>query len=218
MSDSSIDLLNIDVGDRLRELRQERSLSMRAVARASGISANALSMIERGRASPSVSTLYKIAESLNVPITAFFRAEPIQQEIVAIKVGDRKRVALHQGIWEGLGGESFIGRMEPFILSLDPGSGSGPFGMLHSGSEFVHCLEGEIVYTVEDKLYHLNPGDSLIFAAHLQHRWVNQTEKLAKVLIVLANFEASERPMEYHLSSNFDTDLELDHYEEDHED
>ena len=70
------DVLSVDVGGRLKELRQERGKSMRALARSSGLSTNALSMIERGRASPSVSTLYKIADALEVPITAFFRVEP----------------------------------------------------------------------------------------------------------------------------------------------
>ncbi len=55
---------------------------MRALARDSGLSTNALSMIERGRTSPSVSTLHKIAEALEVPITAFFRLEPTRQDIV----------------------------------------------------------------------------------------------------------------------------------------
>ena len=67
---------NIDVGLRLRVLREERGVSMRALARRSGLSANALSMIERGLASPSVSTLNKLAMALEVPIMAFFHSEP----------------------------------------------------------------------------------------------------------------------------------------------
>ena len=66
---------SVDVGTRLRQLREDRNMSMRSLATASGLSANALSMIERGRTSPSVSTLYKLADALEVPITAFFRDE-----------------------------------------------------------------------------------------------------------------------------------------------
>lgn len=201
MRESDMDFYSVDVGNRLRELRQERNLSMRAVARASGLSTNALSMIERGRASPSVSTLYKIADALDIPITTFFREEPAQHEIVVCRAGQRKRVNLHQGIWEGLGGESFNGRMEPFMVNLDPGSDSGPYGMLHTGSEFVFCVSGEVEYTIEDQTYLLETGDSLIFAAHLRHKWGNHTDEPAQILIVLANYEAGERPSEFHLSS-----------------
>jgi len=195
------DVLTIDVGARLRQLRQERGKSMRALARASGLSTNALSMIERSRTSPSVSTLYKISEALEVPITAFFRLEPPRQDIVYRKSDERKRVSFAKGIWEGLGGESFIGHVEPFMLTLEPEACSGPFGMLHTGHEFVMCLEGKVEYEVEGQKYILEPGDSLIFAAQLRHRWCNPTKNPAKAIFVLAGFEQGERPSEFHLSS-----------------
>jgi transcriptional regulator with XRE-family HTH domain len=196
------EVLTIDVGARLRQLRTERGKSMRALARSSGLSTNALSMIERGRTSPSVSTLYKLADALGVPITAFFRMEPSRQEIVYCKAPQRKRVTIPNGIWEGLGGEAFSGRVEPFMLTLDPGAGSGPFGMIHTGDEFVLCLEGEIEYEVEEQRFTLGPGDSLIFAAQLRHRWHNPGLSTTKAVIVLAGFGQGERPSEFHISSS----------------
>jgi transcriptional regulator with XRE-family HTH domain len=195
------EILTVDVGDRLRQLRQQRSKSMRQLARLSGLSTNALSMIERGKTSPSVSTLYKLADALEVPITAFFRAEFPRQEVVFRKNGQRKSVAFPNGVWEGLGGESFTERIEPFMVTLEPGAGSGPFGMLHSGSEFVLCLEGQVHYEVENQHFQLELGDSLLFASNLRHRWHNPGQANAKVLIVLAGFEQGERPSEFHVSS-----------------
>ena len=191
----------IDVGSRLRQLRQERGKSMRALARASGLSTNALSMIERARTSPSVSTLYKIADALEVPITAFFRAEPPKQEIVFRKANQRNRVNFPNGVWEGLGGESFVGFVEPFMLKLDRGASSGPFGMLHTGHEFVMCLGGQLEYEVEDQTFLMKPGDSLIFSAQLRHRWHNPGDTEASAIFVLAGFEQGERPSEFHISS-----------------
>ena len=193
--------MTVDVGARLRELRVARGKSMRALARSSGLSTNALSMIERGRTSPSVSTLYKIAEALEVPITAFFRLEPPRQDIVFRKSTERSRVVLTRGLWEGLGGESFIGHVEPFMITLNSGASSGPFGMLHSGHEFVLCLSGSIQYEVEGFLYNLSTGDSLLFAAQLRHRWRNPGPETATAVIVLSGFEQGERPSEFHLSS-----------------
>jgi transcriptional regulator with XRE-family HTH domain len=219
------DVLTVDVGGRLKELRMERGKSMRSLARASGLSTNALSMIERGRASPSVSTLYKLADALGVPITAFFRLEPPKQKIVFRQAAGRKRVVFPKGVWEGLGGEAFVGHVEPFMITLEPGGGSGPFGMLHSGSEFVLCLSGEIEYTIEEETFSLQPGDSLIFAAHLRHTWRNLIDTSSTAIIVLADFEPGERPSEFHLSSGRrneqpiedevdDDDLDLDLDEE----
>lgn len=190
----------MNVGFRLRELRQERELSMRALARLSGLSTNALSMIERGRTSPSVSTLYKLSEALDIPITAFFRTEPPRQSIVFRKAEDRSNVRFQRGLWEGLGGESFIGRVEPFMLTLDGGATSGPHSLVHSGHEFVICLTGLLEYEVEGQRFSLHPGDSLIFASKLRHRWRNPGKLVANVLFVLSGFEQDERPSEFHLS------------------
>jgi len=193
--------ISVDVGGRLRELRQERSMSMRALARASGLSANALSMIERGRTSPSVSTLYKLADAMGIPITAFFRQEPPRQDIVFRKADERTRVPFMRGIWEGLGGEAFIGRVEPFMLTLESGASSGPFGIVHTGHEFVLCLRGQLEYQVEDQRFILESGDSLLFAAQLKHRWRNSGKTVCNAMFVLSNFEHDEHPSEFHISS-----------------
>lgn len=190
----------MDVGVRLRELRTERGLSMRALARLSGLSTNALSMVERGKTSPSVSTLYKLSEALEVPITAFFRTEPPREAIVFRKADRRSRVEFQRGLWEGLGGESFVGRVEPFMLTLEGGATSGPHSLVHSGHEFVICLKGQLEYEVEGQRYSLQPGDSLLFASKLHHRWRNPGKTVANVLFVLSGFALDERPSEYHLS------------------
>src|SRR3972149_1977854 len=93
---------SVNVGNRLRELRDEHKISMRGLAAKSGLSANALSMIERGKTSPSVSTLYKLADAWGVDITAFL-GEPVErQPIVFVKAQERPRVAFQRGLWEDL--------------------------------------------------------------------------------------------------------------------
>ncbi len=196
------DAISVDVGSRLRILRQERGMSMRALARASGLSANALSMIERGRTSPSVSTLYKLSEAMEIPITAFFRNLPPKNEIVFRKATERTRVPFLRGIWEGLGGEFFVGRMEPFMLTLESGATSGPFGIVHSGHEFVLCIRGQLEYLVGSKRFFLESGDSLLFSANLRHRWRNPGKTVTNAVFVLAGFEQDESPSEFHITSS----------------
>jgi len=192
---------SIKVGVRLRDLRQERGMSMRSLARLSGLSTNALSMIERSLTSPSVSTLYKIADALNIPITAFFRSDFPRQDIVFRKASERSQVDMPRGTWEGLGGETFSGGVEPLLFNLDVGANSGQFNMLHGGHEFVLCLSGSLEYEVEKQRFMLEPGDSLLFAARLEHRWRNANKGPTKVLIVLSGFGKSDRPSEFHVYS-----------------
>jgi transcriptional regulator with XRE-family HTH domain len=194
--------LLVDIADRLRELREERSLSMRTLAVKSGLSANALSMIERGKTSPSVSTLYKLAEAMGVPITTFFSPTSTRKRVVFIKYNERTRVSIPGGIWEGLGGEQFVGRVEPFILTLEPGAGSGERAMVHTGHEFVFCLRGNIEYTVEEQVFSMEAGDSILFSANLEHRWRNIGNTDANILIVLSNFMEGDRPSAVHLEKD----------------
>jgi transcriptional regulator with XRE-family HTH domain len=189
----------VNVGENLQRLRTERGFSMRSLAKSSGLSANALSMIERGRTSPSVSTLYKLADALNVPVTAFFGTPEVRQQVIHLLASDRARVPIVLGTWEGLGGEKFTGRVEPFVLNLDTGGDSGPAPMAHTGHEFVFCLTGNIEYLVEADRYLLSPGDSLLFAAHLVHRWRNSGQGPATVLIVLSGFAENDHPLGTHV-------------------
>ncbi len=189
---------SVNVGHLLRELREERGLSLRELSRLSSLSANALSMIERGLASPSVSTLYRLTDALNVPITALFRQDQPQEPIVFRNAKKRTKVYFPLGIWEGLGGEAFTGRMQPFMLILESGAKSGREKIVHTGSEFVICLRGSLEYEVEGKRYRLNAGDSLLFAARLTHRWRNPGKTVTHAIIVLSGFEEYEQPGIFH--------------------
>ena len=189
MEISGPDALSVDVGARMRQMREERGLSIRALARKSGMSANALSMIERGRSSASVSTLYKVATALGVPITSFFESGITKDDVVFCKAVGRTRVAFARGLWEGLGGEKFSGRVEPFALTLESGAGSGPETIEHTGHEFVLCLRGQLEYQIEREIYLLEPGDSLLFASNLKHRWRNPGPMVTNAVFVLSCFE-----------------------------
>jgi transcriptional regulator with XRE-family HTH domain len=190
--------ISVNVGERLRELREGRNVSMRALATMSGLSANALSMIERGKTSPSVSTLYKLADALGVPVTAFFGRQSERQNVILVKADSRTRVPFARGVWEGLGGEKFTGRVEPFVLTLESGASSGPHSMAHTGHEFIFCLRGQLEYMVEKQVHQLEAGDSLLFAAQLSHRWRNPGNTVTNALLVLSGFAEGEEPHAMH--------------------
>lgn len=188
------DAHSVEVGPRLKELREGHGISMRALAQRSGLSANALSMIERGRASPSVSTLSKLAEALGISITEFFGQVPARQNVVFVKADERTRVPFTRGLWEGLGGEAFSGRVEPFVLTLEAGGASGTRSIVHTGHELVYCLRGNLEYLVNEQRYELQAGDSLLFSAHLRHRWRNPGKTVTNALIVLSGFAEGRPP------------------------
>jgi transcriptional regulator with XRE-family HTH domain len=166
-------------------LRAGAGLSIRALAELSGLNVNTLSLIENGRTSPSVSTLQQLAQGLGVPVTEFFQTVEGDKTVVYQRSGQRPQAAFTHGVMEDLGaGMSRFGA-EPLIVTLEAKTDSGKNPIVHTGREFVYCLDGRIAYTVDRETYLLEPGDSLLFEAYLPHRWENPNTTTSRVLLVL---------------------------------
>ena len=73
----------LSAGERLKQLRQSRGLSIRALARRCGISHVSISLIERGRHSPSISSLKSVLDALETTLSAFF-SDPLPDSAPAI--------------------------------------------------------------------------------------------------------------------------------------
>lgn len=187
-----------EVGRRLRAVRMSRGLSIRALAEQSNLNVNTLSLIENGRTSPSVSTLQAIAQSLQVPITTFFDGDTSNKKVVHKHAGESPRVRFAHGTIENLGASLPQFGTEPLIITLDPLADSGTIPIVHTGSEFVYCLEGCITYQVDENSYSLKAGDSLMFEAHLPHFWRNENDSPSRMLLVLCPLDGRDQPAERH--------------------
>jgi transcriptional regulator with XRE-family HTH domain len=191
----------ISVGRRLRELRLEHEISIRALAEKSGLNANTLSLIENSKTSPSVSTLQQLASALGVPITAFFETDAPKNNIAFHKAGQRPAVAFAHGVMEDLGAGLSSRGAEPFIVTLEPNADSGPDPIVHTGREFVYCLEGRLAYTIGEQTFLLEPGDSLLFEAFLPHRWQNAGSTPSRSLLALCPADEHDHPTEHHFKA-----------------
>jgi len=189
-----------EIGPRLRKLRKRRGLSLRALAGLCGLSANTISLVERGKTSPSVATLHRLATALGVSMTFFFEEEA-QRDVVFVKADRRVQTRSDSVIMENLGSGLRAQTMEPLLVTLPPGAGSGDDPIVHLGHEFVFCLEGEIEYEIRDDRYLLDAGDSLIFESHLPHRWRNASDSPSTILLILQTQEGREESVEQHLQA-----------------
>ena len=188
------------VGQSLRKIRILRGLSMRALAELSGLNINTLSLIENEHTSPSVSTLQQLAQSLQVPITEFFQTETGNKKVVHQKQGERPCIAFKHSAMEDLAAGMPRFRAEPIIVTLEPNADSGKIPIVHTGREFVYCLDGHISYTVDNKIYLLESGDSLIFEAYLPHQWENIDPTPSRALLVLCPLDDRDQPWEQHFT------------------
>jgi len=153
--------LEIPVGRRLRALRTQRGLSLRALAGLSGLNGNTLALVENGKSSPSVSTLQRLARTLEVPLGAFFETSSIEKSMAFTPAGQVPTAKTGHTMIENLGKNLAGGIVQPFVVALPPGMDSGDGMIGHTGYDFVFGLSGTFRYQVEDREYLLNPATAL---------------------------------------------------------
>jgi len=173
----------LNVGQRIRSLRERKGLSLRALAERCGLSTTAISQIERGDTSPTVSSLHMLATALDVSITDLFHDER-RSPAVLFAPGDRLRAESAGVVMESLGIGLPYQQLEPFLVTLAPGAGNADQPVTHAGEEFVHCLDGQFDYCVDGRAFRLEPGYSLLFEAIRPHYFHNPTADPARFMLV----------------------------------
>lgn len=175
---------NPPIGERLRAARRAARLTLEQVATRSGLTKGFLSQVERDLASPSVGSLLRVCEVLDVAVGALF--ESPQGPLV--RAADRTPVQLG-----GAGVEEFqltpAGERRLVVISgeIAPGGGSGEEAYGMAGEvEFVHVLDGVLELEVDGVGHRLAAGDSLTFDPGAPRRWRNPgTVSRTRVLWVL---------------------------------
>jgi transcriptional regulator with XRE-family HTH domain len=189
---------NVAVGPCIKELRTVRGLSLRALSELSGLSINAISMIERGTNSPTVSSLHSLASALAVPITAFFEQQG-RGQVIHMKQHRRPMSETGGVRMENLASGLPNQQLEPFLMTLEPGVSSTKTPIAHSGEEFVYVMRGALSCEIGDQEYGLEEGDSLLFLASQKHSYHNQTSKPAQILIVFQSVTGQTLAHRHHL-------------------
>jgi transcriptional regulator with XRE-family HTH domain len=171
------------IGDRLRARRQELGLSLRDVAGRLGLSPSLISQIERGRANPSVSTLYALVAELDLSLDELLFTDRRSADRPAgtplggpIQRGaDRQRIRLASGVlWERLTTASEPGTEFLYVI-YEVGGASSPADAYqrHAGHEWGYVLSGTLKVTIGFREYVLDPGDSVSLDSTTPHRLEN---------------------------------------------
>jgi len=180
------------MGERLREARRARNLSLRVLADRLGVSSSLISQIETGRANPSVSTLYAIAGELDVSLDELLFNDRRPAETApasAARVGasvtgtmttappvqraaTRHRIRLASGVlWERLTTLSEPG-IEFLHVTYEVGGASSPPDAFqrHAGHEWGYVLSGRLEVRIGFDEYILEPGDAISINSSIPHR------------------------------------------------
>jgi transcriptional regulator with XRE-family HTH domain len=172
----------VEIGGRLRAMREARGLSQRDLAGRAGMTNGAISLIEQNKSSPSVASLKRLLDAIPMTLSEFFaeveeaatpkyfysRDEYVELSPQQIGFGNgAARVSLRQ-----------LGHAQRHALQVlhetyPPGADTGPELIRHESEEAGIVIEGIIEVTVADQIRVLNPGDGYLFDSRLPHRFRN---------------------------------------------
>ena len=199
---NGVEVFSEALGARIRDERVAAGLSVRGLAARTNVSPSLISQIERGRARPSVATLFAIAAELGLPVAQLFSetrpevAEPARpaREIVQ-RHETRKKMTLAQGVrWERL---TFAPDDEVDFVFLDypPGASSSPDGELrsHGGREFGYVLSGELRVRIGGEEHLLRPNDSISFDSTMPHELIAGGEEPMRAVWLVVNRRGDPR-------------------------
>jgi transcriptional regulator with XRE-family HTH domain len=178
-------MIDENLGDALRRLRERQHISLRALAEQTGFSASFLSQIENSQCSPSISSMERIAAALGVTLWQFFQVAEVRQANV-VRASSRSQLVLEwsRADVEALG---FLGdgsRFQAAIVRMQPGGLSGKHARPSINDEFVFIHQGEAVLTLDNRDQVLEKGDSVTIPAGVNRSWRNDGSSPVHLLII----------------------------------
>ncbi len=177
----------IDLGARLKSLRNRSGLSQTELARLVGVTPSNISQIESNLIYPSLPALLKIAEILSVDISAFFQRG--EQTIPRIHFPAAEAAEVH---FPNLSRESvsvrrltpadFEQQAEPFIVEILPRKSLNAHFFTHKGEEAGYLISGQLEFRHVGGAVTVNPGDLIYLTSDMPTHWKNPGPETAKLL------------------------------------
>ena len=182
-----MDPMNQLVAANVKQLREERKLSMDELSRLSGVSKSMLSQIERGEGNPTISTLWKLSNGMKIPFDALTVRPEAPFEIV--------RTTDIQPLLEDGGKvrnypifpDDENRRFAAYYQELEPGSFWQSEPHLQGTAEFITVFAGEIEITAADRRFQIAKGENVRFKADTVHSYRNVGTVMAALHMIIYN-------------------------------
>lgn len=182
-----MDTMNLIVARNIKQLREEKKLSMDELAKLSGVSKSMLAQVERGEGNPTLSTLWKLSNGMKVPFNALTISPKAPYEIV--------RTADIQPILEDNGNvknyclfpDDENRKFSVYYMELLPGSQWQSEPHLRGTTEFVTIFTGTLEITTDHKRIVIQDGESVRFRGDNPHAYCNPSDKSTVLLMILYN-------------------------------
>lgn len=190
------------IGALLRAAREERGLTLKALADSMGVTSSLLSQIETDKVQPSLNTLYQLATRLHFSVDELLGLDlgkPTREDpaVLVQREQDNPSLTMSGGVhWERLACKPGVA-IEPLRVTFPPRSSSSADGgmLATTGLEFGILLSGLLTLQIGFEMHHLEAGDSLFFDRTRPHVYINESDSEARgVWFVVGNHTATPEP------------------------
>ncbi len=186
----------MNVGKRIRKMREAQDLSVGQMAALVGLTEEHLTAVEAGREVPSIGTVLKVSRALGARMGQILHEGKPRSDIFSIVCAAdatpvERTPAPLQKTGQGYTYHSLLSPeirgqgMEPFLVTFDPRAAATVQPMVHQGEEFIHVLAGTMELVYDDETYTLKKGDSLYIDSSRPHalRGIGKTPPQALAVI-----------------------------------
>ena len=171
-----------DLGARLKEIREANGLSQRELARRANVTNGTISLIEKNRNSPSVSSLKRVLDAIPIDLGDFFAIEKSIKDKVFFSFEEMPLLVDGDISFRVIGNNSPDNQMHILHEHYAPGADTGQTMLSHEAEEGGIVLEGEIEVTVGKQVKTLGPGESYYFDSRTPHRFRNLSDKKCTIV------------------------------------
>jgi len=166
-----------NIGRRIRKLRKENRLTLKQLAAGCDLSANAISLVERGKVAPTVMTLCKISHALGVSASSLFQ-DICPSEIILIRATSAQKEEFAELVTDSLSGRT--------AEKAPPGDQDSECRLRSRMSQMVLCVSGSMDLEINRHCYSLNPGDRLSIYGDVHYHWSNPGEEAGIAVTVIS--------------------------------
>lgn len=170
------------IGKAVNSLRTAKGLTLQVLSKRANLSVSMLSLIERGKASPSIGSLVVLASALGVEMTDLLGNSASKVDKLICRVEEQKVVQTNDGVMRRIVKTDAAHGVEIAINEYDLATASSPKPVKHQGYEYGIVLQGELQITVDGVKHSLMPGDLISYPSTHPHRIANTGTKRARAL------------------------------------
>jgi transcriptional regulator with XRE-family HTH domain len=183
LGDSTEDAIAL-IGTRIRDVRTLKGMPLRALADSTGLSMSMLSLVERGKASPSIGTLIAICSALDIHMADLLAPVSLVRQSPVSRAEDQPVVQTRAGVERRILRDDRVNGVEIAINQYAPDTGSAPTPIHHEGFEYGVVIEGQLTVELDGAVHTLRPGDLISYDSARHHRISNEGPRKARALWV----------------------------------